>query len=81
MAFNETTKISELTVAEFRMLVKAIIEDVVQEAVFTLEQQLPDPDEGKALRPEFASQLQKSINNQAELMSFEAVAKALQTDE
>jgi C4-type Zn-finger protein len=46
-------------------MIRAIVEGIVQQAVFELEQQLSDPDEGKELKPEFAEQLQQALGERA----------------
>ncbi len=52
---TDATKISELTVGEL----KAIMWDLLDKAIFMIEQQLPDPDEGKELKPEVAEVLRR----------------------
>ncbi len=76
----ENTKIAELSVKEFRTLMHDIVANVVQEALFELEQQLPDPDAGKALKPAFAEQLRQSVIEEDELVSIESVAQELGLD-
>jgi len=86
MAVNEqsriadTTKLTDLTVGDLRALIHEIVEDVVQRAVFELEQQLPDPDADLELKPEFAEQLQQSLNEQSEFYTLEQVKKELGLD-
>lgn len=77
----DTIKLADLTVGDLRMIIREIVEDVVQQAVFELEQQLPDPDEGLELKPEFAEQLRKSLDEERELYSLEEVKKALGLDD
>jgi len=55
-------KLADLTVGEFKALLREIVEDVVEQAIFELEQQLPDPDESKELRPEVTEQLRTYLN-------------------
>ncbi len=57
----DTSKLADLTVGEFKALMQEIVSDIVQQAVFELEQQLPDPDAGKELRPEVAAELEKYL--------------------
>ena len=76
----ETTKLSDLTVGEFKSLLQEVVSDIVEQAVFQLEQQLPDPDAGKELRPEVAEALRQSLRDEGELLSLESVIKDLGLD-
>lgn len=49
-----STKIADLTVDEFRVLVREIVEH-------TLSEMLGDPDEGAELREDFAEELQAAL--------------------
>lgn len=66
------TKIADLTVGEFQALIRETIEAAVKpmidRAVFELEQQFPDPDEGKEFTPEFAEGLRQAISKHNELV-------------
>jgi len=70
-------KLAELTVGEFRTLVQEIVADAVEQAMFELEQQLPDPDAGKELRPEVAEQLRKYLDEKPEGRPAEDIMKDL----
>jgi hypothetical protein len=78
---TDKTKLTELTVGDLKALIREIVEDVVHDAVFHLEQQLPDPDEGKELKPEFAERLRESLNYQGKTYSLEEVKRELGLDE
>lgn len=77
----DETKLADLTVGEFKSLLTDIVTTIVEQAVFELEQQLPDPDEGKELRPEVAEQLRQALHEERELYSVEEVMKELGLDE
>lgn len=77
----DQAKIADLTVGEFKTLIHGVIQDVVQQAVFELEQQLPDPDEGKAFKPEFAAQLEQALDEAGELYPLEVVKRELGIDD
>jgi hypothetical protein len=81
MTITDQTRLTEMTVGEFKALVRAIVETVVQEAVFELEQQLPDPDEGLTVRPEVGERLQQSLMKNGELASIEDVRRELKLNE
>jgi hypothetical protein len=76
----ENSKMSDLSVKEFRALMHEIVSDIVQQAVFELEQQLPDPDEGKVIKPKLAEQLRQSLQEEGELISAEDIIKELGLD-
>lgn len=78
---TEKTKLTELTVGDLKVLIREIVADVVQQAVFELEQQFPDPDQGKEFKPEFAEQLRESLNHQGKTYSLEEVKRELGLDE
>lgn len=71
-------KISELTVGEL----KKIIRDLLDSAIFELEQLLPDPNEGKALKPEFVRSLETAREESIEnAISHEALLAELGLDD
>jgi hypothetical protein len=78
---TDSTKLSDMTVGEFKALIREIVEDVVQDAVFQLEQQLPDPDEGLKLKPEIARRLWKATQEKPEGKPLEEVMRELGMDE
>lgn len=73
----DKTKLAEITVGEFKTLIREIVADVVEKAMFELEQQLPDPDEGKELRPEVAEQLRTYLDEKPEGRPAEDILKEL----
>ena len=79
MAINvpDNKKIGDLTIGEFKSVMRTLVEDVVQQVVFELEQQLPDPDAGKEMRSGFTEKLRQSIHEEEPLLTFDDVAKEL----
>lgn len=80
---NDDTRIIDITVGELRTLIQDIVQDAVEHIIFELEQQLPDPDEGKTLKPEIAAILQQNADNQNynALISAEQVKRELEMDD
>ncbi len=78
---TDNTKLNDLTVGELKTLIREIVEEVIQDAVFQLEQQLPDPDEGLEFKPEIAERLQKFIQEKPRGIPAEQVMKELGLDE
>jgi len=74
-------RLADLTVGEFKALVREIVEEIVQQAVFELEQQLADPDEGKEFKPEFAQELHRALTEKGKLHTLEEVKRELGLDE
>lgn len=83
MALNapDNTKLADLTLGEFKAAIRGIIEDVVQQAVFELEQELPDPDAGKDLRPEFTEKLRQTVHDEEPLITLDEIEKELGLNE
>ena len=83
MALNapDNTKLADLTLGEFKAVIRGIVEDVVQQAVFELEQELPDPDIGKDLRPEFAEKLRQAVHDEEPLITLDEIEKDLGLNE
>jgi hypothetical protein len=79
--FTDDTKLADLTVGEFKTMIRVIVEDIVQQAVFELEQELPDPDAGLKLRPEIVRRLWKSTHEKPEGKPIEDVVRELGLDE
>jgi hypothetical protein len=75
MALNapDNAKLADLTLGEFKAVIRSVIEDVVQHAVFELEQELPDPDAGKELRPEFADKLRQAVHDEESLITLDGL--------
>lgn len=78
---TEDTRLAELTVGELKAIIREVVEDIVQQAVFELEQQLPDPDTGKELKPEFAERLRQAVQEHGEIKSLDEVKRELGFDE
>ncbi len=72
---------ADLTVVEFKSLVREIVAEVVQEAMFELEQQLPDPDSGLNLRPELAARLEQALTLNGDLLSIDDIKRELKLNE
>ncbi len=72
MAINapDNTKLGDLTLGEFKLVIRSIVEDVVQQAVFELEQELPDPDAGKEISHTFADKLRQAIHEEESLVTL-----------
>jgi hypothetical protein len=83
MTFNtpDSTKLADLTLGEFKTIIRSVMEDVVQQAVFELEQELPDPDTGKELRPEFAEKLRQAVHDEEPLITLGEIKKELGLNE
>ena len=63
MSLKDSVRLSEITVGELKALLREIVEDVVQAALFELEQQLPDPDEGLELKSVIQERLKQSLQH------------------
>jgi hypothetical protein len=74
---SDSTKLSDLTVGEFRKLVRAML----QEAVWELEQSLPDPDAGRTLKPEIEAYLARSLEEKPDIVLLDDVKSELGFDE
>ena len=76
-----TNVIKEITRDEL----KAMVREIIQEVLWEFEQQLPDPDEGLELSPEFAAILESAKQDKAKgnrkLVSHEEVKRRLGLDE
>lgn len=60
---------------------KAIVRELMQEILWELEQQLPDPDTGENLRPEIADYLRQSDEQKGPYHSLDDVRRELGLDE
>jgi hypothetical protein len=79
---TDDTKLSELTVGDLKTILREVVEDIVEFAVLELQQQLPDPDAGKKLKPEIARRLWQSMNEGHDnLLTMEEVKRELGLDE
>ena len=74
---SDNTKVSDMTFGQLKSVLRSIVEEVVAQAVFELEQELPDPDEGKSFRPEFVEKLQLALDESGELYTMDDVTKKL----
>lgn len=78
MATNAKVLHKDMTREEFKTLVR----EVLQEILWEMEQEMPDPDEGLELQPELAEYLRAAIkSNQWEGESLDKVARDLGLDE
>jgi hypothetical protein len=59
---------------------KDLMRDILQELLWEMEQELPDPDAGLDIRPEIAEQLLKFRQERPSTKSFEEVTQALGID-
>lgn len=73
----DNIKLGDLTLGEFKAVIRSIVEDVVQQAIFELEQELPDPDAGKEMRSTFADKLREAIHEEEPLITFEEIENEL----
>lgn len=63
---TEDKQVSDLTAAELKKLIQATVEEMLQpiwEYLFTLEDSMPDPDEGKMLKPELEAELKAALKD------------------
>jgi hypothetical protein len=64
-----------MTVTVNRDDLKTLVRELMQEVLWEMEQQVPDPDLGLELRPEIAAYLRKSPAQKEPLRSLEDVRK------
>jgi hypothetical protein len=58
----EEKKVSDLTVADLKGVIREMVEEMLKplwDYIFELEEQLPDPDEGRPLKPEVEAELRE----------------------
>jgi hypothetical protein len=60
---------------------KIVVRELMQEILWELEQQLPDPDTGEVLRPEVAEYLRQPAEHKEPYHSLEDVTRELGLDE
>jgi hypothetical protein len=60
---TDKTKVAELTVGEFRKVIRAEMDRTLFDFLWELQQYLPDPDEGLEFKPEVAQRLRQFIQN------------------
>jgi hypothetical protein len=60
---TDATKLGELTVGEFKQLIKHEMDNALYSLLWELEAYLPDPDEGMELKPEVAQRLREFIDH------------------
>ncbi len=76
----EDRRIADLTVDEFQALMRETMQEVidqVQEMIWELEQELPDPDEKRKLRPKVAAQLRQASDQNPAGSSLDEVKRSL----
>jgi hypothetical protein len=74
---HEDTKLGELTVGQL----KHMLRDHMRGLVFAFVQQLPDPDEGKSLRPEIEEALNRQRQNPTDGEPIDDLLHELDLDE
>jgi hypothetical protein len=60
---------------------KAVVRELMQEVLWELEQQMPDPDTGETLRPEIAEHLRQAAEHKEPYHSLNDVKRELGLDE
>jgi hypothetical protein len=70
-----------MTVTVDRDNLKTLVRELMQEILWEMEQQLPDPDSALELRPEIADYLRQSPEQKDPLKSLEDVKRELGLDE
>jgi hypothetical protein len=70
-----------MTVSLTRDDLKALVRELMQEVLWEMEQQLPDPDIGLELRPEVAEYLRQPLEEKGPLKLLDEVRKELGLDE
>lgn len=66
-----------MTVSVNRDTLKTLVRELMQEVLWEMEQQLPDPDLGLELRPEIAEYLRKPPEQKEPLRSLDDVRSEL----
>ncbi len=74
---KDDTRLSDLTVGEFKALFREIVEDVVAQAVFELQQELPDPDGDRPMKPAFIAKLQLALDESGERYTLDDLKRKL----
>jgi hypothetical protein len=70
-----------MTMTIDRSDLKAVVRELMQEILWELEQQMPDPDTGESLRPEIAAYLRQSAEQKGPYHSLGDVKRKLGLDE
>ena len=70
-----------MTVTINRDELKTVVRELVQEILWELEQQLPDPDTGETLHPDIAEYLRQSVEQENVYHSLDDVKRELGLDE
>lgn len=70
-----------MTVTINRNELKVVVRELVQEILWEIEQQMPDPDIGETLRPEIAEYLRQSTEQNGVYHALEAVKRELDLEE
>ena len=61
---ENSQKVSDLTVGELKKLIREIVEEMlvpIHEYIYEIEDQMPDPDEGKPFNEEFMAGLEEDL--------------------
>lgn len=69
-----------MTITINRSDLKAVVRELMQEILWELEQQMPDPDTGETLRPEVAETLRQSVDQPGPYHSLDDVKRELGLD-
>ena len=72
MTTQATKTVADLTIAEFRALVREIVAEVVEELI--------DPDEGLEVRPEFIEEMERRLASDDPTIPAEEVYRQLGLD-
>ncbi len=70
-----------MTITIKRDDLKQLVRDLMQEVLWEMEQQLPDPDRGLDVRPEIAKYLRQSADEKGPLKSLDEIKRELGLDE
>jgi len=70
-----------MTITIKRDDLKQLVRNLMQEVLWEMEQQLPDPDRGLDVRPEIAKYLRQSADEKGPLKSLDEIKRELGLDE
>ncbi len=76
-------RIADLTVGEFEALMDRMMQrmfEKIEDLIFDLEQQLPDPDEGLEFKPAVAERLREALHAPERGIPIEDVVRELGLD-
>ena len=66
---------------DLKALVREVVEEVIEEMLWKIEQQLPDPDQGLEFRPEVAEHLRRAIQEKHRGTPIDEIMKEMGLDE